>query len=209
VRLDEAFRAGEDDPPSDAAACPSVERIWDAVHGDLASTPMRDVIQHLRVCGPCAAEWRAAMDPEVRGAEAALIAPWRRWAPLAAAAVLVVGVGLVVVLDHVDHVPGVESMRATVGRGIQSLIGDDAVLPRERFLLRWAAVEEDARYTVKVDLRDLTPVTVARDLHQPEFLVSAEALKNVPSGATLVWRVEATLVDGSRVASKAFLARLE
>jgi len=209
VKLDEAFRAGEEDVPPDAAACPSTERVWDAARGELAAEPIHEVIKHLRTCSSCAAEWRAAMEPEAREAEAVLIAPWRRWAPLAAAAVLVVGVGLVVVLRQPDRVSDGTAMRTATGREIEPLVAEDQALPRERFLLRWAPVEEDARYTVKVDLRDLTRVTVARDLHEPEFLVPAEALKDVPSGATLVWRVEATLVDGSCVVSKAFLVRLE
>jgi hypothetical protein len=197
-------------PAPDPDACPATDRIWAASHGELDAGATGEVVDHLHACPSCAAEWRAAA-PAVEESTAATSSPAGRRSPpvawLALAATLIVAVGLVFLLR-----PGATfeapAFRADQEPGIRSLIPEGAALPRDRFLLRWEPVEDDALYAVQVDRQDLTPVHDARDLGVSELLVPEEALQDVPAGATLVWRVEAHLVDGTRVRSGAFLVRV-
>lgn len=197
-------------PAPDPDACPPTDRIWAASHGELDAEATGEVVDHLHACPSCAAEWRAAAPAREASAGSASSPAGRRSAPvawLALAATLIVAVGLVFLLR-----PGTTleapAFRADQDPGIRSLIPDGAALPRESFLLRWEPVEDEALYTVHVDRQDLTSVHDARDLTASELLVPEEALEDVPAGATLIWRVEAHLVDGTRVRSGAFLVRV-
>lgn len=214
--LRRAFTSGTEAAPPDVA-CPAPETIWDAVNLHLSAPERRKVVEHLRICPACAAEWRAAMEPgdlrEPGAARAARRPPALRelkvWLPLAAAAFLAVLAGLSIVLRHPGRSEPAPSFRDGEGSEIRSLVPDRESLPRGRFALRWTPVEQDARYTLKVDRQDLTPVTVVRNLGRSWYQVPEETLAGVPSGETIVWRVEARLVDGTRVRSDAFLVRLE
>lgn len=47
-------------PPDQVGPCPPAERLWDAIEGDLDVEERRAVVDHLSVCGGCAARWRTA-----------------------------------------------------------------------------------------------------------------------------------------------------
>lgn len=47
-------------PLDSVGPCPPAERLWDALEGDLDVEERRAVVDHLSVCGRCAASWRAA-----------------------------------------------------------------------------------------------------------------------------------------------------
>jgi hypothetical protein len=208
------FASGTEIPPH-GENCPPAEKIWDAVREELDPGERREIVGHLKSCASCAAEWRSAMEPEEMAERIATTLPARPlllrtlWLPVAAVAILVLGATLVFILQQRGGVEDRPGYRAGEEERIRSLIPDGQILPRHRFLLRWSAIDEDARYTIKVDRRDLTPVTAARNLLGTEHQVPSEALAEIPSGATIVWRVEARLVDGRKVISEAFLVRLE
>jgi len=210
------------DVPDSKASCPEPEQIWDAAHGDLDPSQTREVVGHLRGCASCAAEWSAAMGEREEPAEmnrAALAArrpipPRRglptRWAWAAAAALLIVAAGgLAILVQRPFGTSDTSGSRTGAETGVRPLVADGETLPRERFLLRWEPVEEGALYSVKLFRPNLTPVSQARNLQQPEWLVPVETLSDLPSGETLAWRVEVQLVDGRRLMSGAFLVRLE
>src|SRR5690348_10154673 len=86
--------------PTDA--CPPAERLWDAAHGELAPDEVATLVDHVAQCALCAEAWEISADLAKEGASApaarVLTFPNRRvwtWAPLAAAAVIVIGVFVV------------------------------------------------------------------------------------------------------------------
>jgi hypothetical protein len=96
--------------------------------------------------------------------------------------------------------PEREMVRGTGVGGIAPLTLDVA-LQRNAVVLRWADQGPDARYTVTITTPDLTPVDSALDLGRPEYLVPEATLEHLPSGTTLLWRVEARLPGGRVVSS--------
>jgi hypothetical protein len=120
--------------------------------------------------------------------------------------VLLLTAGLVVILRR--GAPPVV-MRAGEEVAIRSLVPESAPLPREACVLRWSEPAGGARYTVRVGTDDLSPIALGENLDQTEYRVQAKDLEKVPPGAVIVWRVEAVLPDGRRIASPGFRNRLE
>jgi hypothetical protein len=213
-RLRRAFAADERSR-TPGRPCPEPERIWNAIHGHGETEERREVVDHIAECAACAADWRVAMAPaESMAAPEALPVRARagarsRWPWLVAAAAAL----LVVTLVAVDRMSGRGDAppvyRAGEVASIRSLVDPDETLPRDRALLRWSSAGEEARYSIEIDTLGLEPVSEARGLAQPEYQVPPEDLAGLPPRATLHWRVEARLPDGSRVASPAFLTRIE
>jgi hypothetical protein len=219
VKLRERFHAaaGEADRPAD---CPAAGRIWDALHGGLSPEERRTIVDHTARCPACAEAWRLARDiggtaPVAEQAEAghAGVGPvhgvgWRRWVPLAAAAALVVVVGLLLRQGPIrdDQPP---QYRTGEELAIHSLLPDGAPLPRSACLLRWSAGPEGARYDIEVATADLEVIVRARGLERAEFTVPADRLADLPPGAELLWRVEAMLPDGRRITTPTFICRVE
>jgi hypothetical protein len=81
-------------------------------------------------------------------------------------------------------------------------------LTRDRFLLRWSAGPRESTYVLRLTTADLVPLLVEQDLTRPEFMVPAAALKDVASGAQLLWQVEVQLPNGERIASETFVVTL-
>ena len=199
--------------------CPEPARIWDAAHGSLAAEETHLVVEHFVVCPACAADWRAAIRPvspgdvrDSRSTNAAVALQARRpamlWTRFAAAAAAVLAVALLGILRVADPIPAGPVYR-TADAVIRSLVPEDAALPRERAVLRWTPVGEDAVYSIEVGKVDLTTLASARELDRTEFTIPPEALEQVEPGESIAWQVEAQLPDGRRVASEAFLHRIE
>jgi hypothetical protein len=172
------------------------------------------VIDHFIACPSCAADWRAAKgwesDVETPAEPEALRdarRPVVRWAGLAAAAAIFL-VGVVAVYQFVAAVPSGPVSR-TADETIRSLVPEEDVLPRDAAVLRWTPVGEDAVYSVEIGKIDLTTLASARELGETEFTVPPRALESVEAGESIVWQVEAQLPDGRRIASEAFLNRIE
>lgn len=209
--------------PGDAAAegadCPPPENLWDAFHGALPAASRDAVLAHLIDCPACAEQWSllAQAHPggvEFQGRETIRAGPRRgsraRWVvPLAAAAGLA---GLALLWSTGDgwREPPVPVYR-TAGEAvaIRSLLTEDQVLRRDRPVLRWSSAGPGARYAVDLGAPDLVPLGLARGLSGTEWTIPPEVLAKIPSGGRIVWRVEARLPDGRRLASPGFRARVE
>jgi anti-sigma factor RsiW len=222
-RLRAAFAAlAEGAPPR--PDCPEPERIWDAIAGELAAAETRRVVEHTASCPSCAEAWRLAWElersarEELAGVSQAGVgrAETSRWAlprggwrwVTAVAAVLLALAGVRLWWTPPVDGPPAEFRGPTIGT-IRSLLDDGAPLPRAELRLRWEAPAGAARYEVLVTTEALEVISTARELGTPEYQVPETQLEDLPSGARILWQVEALLEDGSSALSPTFVNRLE
>lgn len=225
-RLRAAFaEPDETDEPRRPDRCPSHAEIWAGVHGELPPGRLRDVVEHLASCSPCAEAWRVALileRPEgdlgaewtpaevSAGTSAASRAPrlqpsWRLYGTLAAAAAAV----FAVVLGIHDLRRGEAPPAVIVQRGgpaephaaTRWLTPSEATLPRDGARLRWSGLP-GATYELSVDLVDEQgaakpiPIAAARGLTATEYTLAARDLARLPAGAPLRAALTAHLPDG-------------
>jgi hypothetical protein len=206
-RLRAAFQARRTEvmPPG---GCPPATDLWSALRGELSPESRRALVDHTSSCGACAEAWRLAAD--VNRDPISTQRPWTRTlAPLAAAAALVLALGSGFWLWRAPgpvEAPGFRGGDAPV---IRSLVREDAALPRQNFRLRWSPGPEGSRYDVRVTTDSLQVLAGGPRLAEPSYLVPEGALAPLPKDSKILWRVEAVLPDGERVASPTFVTRLE
>lgn len=184
--------------------CERTERVWGAVDGSLSVGERRELAEHAIGCAACAEAWRlaAALTSE---ASTRRRPAWH----LIAAATLVAAAGLAgwgLLGTSQSPAPVVERDSAVVT--IESLLEEEAALPREAFELVWSGAPAGSHYDVEVGTTDLRVVARATALETPRFTVPAEDLAELPAGARIAWRVVATLPDGRRVESLTFINRI-
>lgn len=215
-RLRHAFWALAEDEQPRGGTCPDAERIWSARAGELRARERCEVVDHVSQCAACAQAWRLAdevqrdlpeMDSARRSVPRRFVVRPFRWAQLAAAAVVLVAAGIGTI-TWLRRPPPASGYRDSRPGEIRSLVGEDQPLPRARCVLRWSSAPAGSRYDVVVTTGDLDPVVEARGLASPEFLVPSSDLGAAGSAGRILWRVEATLPDGSKVASPTFSARV-
>ena len=196
--------------------CPAPDSIWEALRGGISARSTAVIVEHTSHCHACAEAWRLGrelMGEQRVGATPGARAMWSRapslgvWASLAAAALVLFAVGIGIFWQSSSQPPDV--MRAGTEADIQSLVPETVPLPRAACVLKWSVPAEGARYTIRVGTQDLSPIASARGLAQPAYQVPLRRLEGLPPGATIVWRVEAELPDGRRIASQAFMNRIE
>jgi hypothetical protein len=213
-RLAEAFRARGD---TDDAEVPEDlrERIWLAVSGALPPEERRELVDRT-ITDPAAAEvWRVASEvwrasqASAAGGAAEPPALATRWSPrwLAAAAVLLLSATIGVV-SVINRPPG-DEFRASPDIVVESLLPADAVLPRDRFTLRWTPGPDGSRYAVRVTTEDLRVLATGGDLTTPVFTVEPALLSSLPGAANVLWQVEMSLPTGERLTSPTFVTRVE
>jgi len=214
-RLRAAF-AADDRGPAAGETCPDPSALWEAQHESGDRVRARRIVEHIARCPACAADWRLAMPDGARPGRVDLesaatprSARRRLVAGLAGAAALAAGLGIAAVLVPWRATPTAPPFRSPRGPVIESMIPENQALPRDAFVLRWTSIAPGARYSVLVRLPTLESVASARGLDGPEFQVPESALSGFPAGQAIVWRVEATLPDGGRVSSPAFVHRIE
>ena len=187
--------------------CAAPEEIWEAVAGRAGEARTASLVDHTIGCGDCARLWRLAREAQAGPEPTPVVVRTRpaariRWGAVAGAGLAVAASLLLVLRGH----PGPNPERGPQAPTIASATAPE--LPRGAFLLRWAPQGEGARYRVQVTLPDLTLIDSAAELKTPEHLVPESALGPVPSGGSVLWRVEARLPDGTRVASAPLQTRV-
>ena len=185
--------------------------VWSAVRGELDPEARRALVDRLPDEPALAEAWRIALalkSPESPAVQPAAV-PRQSWpAPwLAVAAVVVLGVSAALLAprwrqdEPVLRQPGVYT--------VQSLLASDTAVARDAFELRWTSAPPGSRYRVRVTTEDLRVLFTASDLDAPVMRVPAEALAEVPSGATLFWQVDVTLPANARISSRTFVTRMQ
>ena len=197
----------------DGAACPSPETLWKSARAELQSDEREAVVMHLGECTACAAAWRIARDLSRKHLEerARFLQPRRVsrvWAPLAAAAaVVVVAIGLTVMMR--DR-PGAPPMyRALEGEWLRPLTEEGATVPRDDFVLQWTAGPEGTTYDVRVTTEGLRLLAQETGLEDAELRVAPETLSDLAPGSAIFWQVTAHAPDGRVIDSKSYKVLLE
>jgi hypothetical protein len=189
--------------------CPDADRIWRAVAGEVPLDERLALIDHTVDCPTCAEAWRLAMELGARAPTASderfapalwLRRPEVRWA---AAAVLVIGLGVVLVLRTSSPPPDPVLRDPGVG-GIQSVIESGSSLPRENAWLRWTGGPTGARYDLTVTTADLDVLVFVTGLEHPEYRIPPDRLSGLAPGARVLWRVVARAPSGGTTASPTF-----
>lgn len=217
TRLRAAFTAPAG-PAPDPAGCPSPETVWSAVRGELPPQEMRQVVEHTASCAACAEDWRLAAELNRQEAEQAAVhtpgkvivgrfGAWRSWgAAVAVAAGLLLAVGL---FRSGQLGPRTPTYREAGHAGISSLLEEGETLPRQDAVLRWSPVPGAVSYDVQVSTEDLRTVASAQGQTGTAFRIPVNALAGLPSGARLLWQVEAVRADGTREPSATFVTALK
>lgn len=213
ARMRRAF-ASLSQPAPAPEACPPPEKIWEAVRGELQPAQTREIVTHMAACPSCAEDWRLAVSLQ-RPETTAKVIPaadrfsmgrrLRNWG-LAAAAVLALAVVGVQFVPKNTDAPAYRGDGAT----IQALVEEGRPLPREQFLLRWSALETPGTtYDVEVSTEDLRVIASGDDLREPQLQIPESALTGLPSGARLMWNVDAELPQGGHVRSNTFFTTVQ
>jgi hypothetical protein len=226
-------------PADDAPPEVDPDRIWAAVHGELTKDELAELTEQVLASPRAMERWRWALEMKRQGEEEGekagrpsamdgpikAVAPWpRRVAPPATmptpagatiarqpwirqAAGLAAAMVLVVLAWQ-----GIQNQRSTF-RGVddpRAILQSIESAPRDHFVLEWRGpeIEGIVGYQVVVT-RGVDLVFRADGLDQRRLEVPEAALSGVPSGSTLLWTVEATLTDGTKVGSGSLRTRLD
>jgi hypothetical protein len=211
-RLKETFQALGETPQRELSP-EEIDRVWRAVSGELPAEERRDLVDRMAGDAALAEAWRSAQElsrAAAAGARSEVRVPqsrtWRAsW--LAAAAVLIAGIGIAIVYQR-------SSLRDDTFRDpghyvVESLVQPDVTLPRDAFRLRWTPGPPDTRYQVTVTTEDLRVLATIQGLTVPELTVDGRRLSDVAPGARVLWQVMAALPGGESVASQTFVARVQ
>ncbi len=211
-RLKETFQAlGE---TSQRELSPEeLDRVWRAVSGELPADERRDLVDRMAGDAALAEAWRSAQELS-RAASAGArsegrVSLWRtsRVSWLAAAAVLIIGIGVGIVYQRSGLRD--ETFRDPGHYVVESLVQSEATLPREAFRLRWTPGPPDTRYQVTVTTEDLRVLATIQGLTAPELTLDSRRLSDVAPGARVLWQVMAALPGGESVASQTFVVRVQ
>lgn len=191
-------------PAPDPASCPSADAIYDAVGGRLELAQRKLIVDHVTECAECATAWRLAAELQDDRVVPLPVRPRRASAvTLAAAASVAVAIGAGLLLLPPAQEPVPVYRQGSASTMLESRVTASS-LPRQDFRLRWSASTDGAVYTLRVTNAALEPVYAAQDLTRTEFVVPDSALRDVPSGATLLWQVEMHREDGTTAVSPTF-----
>jgi len=215
VRLREAFSSGPWDVSTEG--CPDSGTLWASAAGELDAAENEGVLLHLARCRQCATGWQLAREmisPGETGGERVLSLEkgrrsriWRRPTLLAAAATVLIGLGLGTGLllqnRRVAPQPVYRQQQPTF---------EIVASPETQHLapsgcrLRWNAGPAGIRYDLTVTTDDLGVLAVVKGLTAPEYLVPAEEIPK--STREILWRVTAHLPGGDTLRSGTFRSRI-
>lgn len=204
--------------------CPTPEALWTAVSGDADRDQRLEVLEHTIACAHCAEAWRIARAMAEDAATSTVadsavdnVTPFRPAAPavpprpaphrvnpawMAVAASLVAALGLGGVgwwINSPRGPSGSDPAYREIGPLlVEPLTDDGAQVPRGGFTLRWRGPAE-ARYRVTLATESLEVVWRRGGLTTPELEVPADVLQDLPTDSTLLWTLEASLIEGGTV----------
>jgi hypothetical protein len=211
-RLKETFQAlGE---TSQRELSPEeIDWVWRAVSGELPAEERRDLVDRMAGDPALAEAWRSAQELSRAAAAGAAReervprrAAWRAsW--LAAAAVLIAGIGIAIVYQRSSLRD--ETFRDPGHYVVESLVQSDVTLPRDAFQLRWTPGPPDTRYQVTVTTEDLRVLATIQGLTVAELTLDGRRLSDVAPGARVLWQVMAAVPGGESVASQTFVVRVK
>jgi len=204
-------------PTSPGPECPAAEAIWEAVAGARPESEARSMLAHSIQCPDCSALWRLARELHVSAGDVAPsgvaeVVPLQRrqtvrWVAATGALAAAAALALVLVPRGAGRAP------EPVVRGTEGVVlrADPATgtLDRTHPVLRWRGAPEGSRYTVVVSTRDLTVLYRRSGVVANELELPPDALSAVAPGGEIVWRIEAIAPGGRRVASEAFVSRVQ
>jgi hypothetical protein len=214
-RLQKIF-ADLTDVHEEGAHCPPLERILDSADGKLSAEDDSEVIRHIGECGGCSTAWWLAREtsenPSLKhGPDAShtLTRVLRSWPSMAAAALVIIAIGLVGYQFLQDRQPAGPVYRVQAEDWLGSELEAGRPLPRTDCILRWTAGPDGTVYDVIVTNEDLE--ILARVLRHPEpsYRILPGALDRLQPGTKLLWRVTAYLPDGSETVSPTFTSIVE
>jgi hypothetical protein len=204
--------------------CPSLSEIWEGVHGQLPPERLRDVVEHLATCPPCAEAWRLALLMErptaadqVPAEDAAAVhmthlanrPRWRLYGGLAAAAAAALFAVVLGVHDfHYLRSGGAPPVIAQRGGAVDQATAtrwlapsDGAALKRSGAVLSWSGAIQTT-YDLTVELEDESggakPISIVAQhgLTATGYALPERDLARVPAGAHLLAKLTAHLPDG-------------
>lgn len=198
-------------------------QVWAAARGELPAEEMGEVLDAVARDEVSARAWllarELATEPEAEGVpvpvamppEAPAVQGARRsgahWLRAAAVAVVLLGAGLLA--WRWSEEPSREPVYRGGEGAIVALTPETRTVSREDLILRWTPSPQAVRYSVRLLTEDLVPVALVSGLERPEYPVPESDLLDLPSGAQLVWQVEASHPDGSTELSPMFRLQIE
>lgn len=206
-RLRSAFASLAEDAQT-RPDCPDPDRIWRAVRAEPGPQETAGIVAHIAACPVCAESWRIAIELGAAPRSARAAPRPRRWVRWGAFAASLAAASLAVFVATRPPAPPPTYRDGEVAV-LRSVVPEDRALRRAECLLRWTGGPPRARYSITVVTETLEPVARAQGLDRPEYRLSQHALRSIPAGGRLLWRVEALAEDGSRYASATFVARVE
>lgn len=197
--------------------CPDPQSLWSAVRSEAPPSEARRLVLHVAECPACAEAWRLARElrdgspvaTEATGTSAHRRQRRRVGAIVVAAAASVALATAVALLDRGPGSVEAPALREGEAPALRSLVPEGRLLPRARCVLRWTGGPPDARYALRVVTEALDPIERVQGLTRPEHQIPEPKLRSLPSGARLLWQVEAVRPDGTRQASGTFVSGLE
>lgn len=230
-RMREAFARldGEPGEPVDP------ETLWSVMRGKADPDTVAEIVERLRDDPALREEWalaqsfadaaereetetetgvnvvaRALQSEEAEGtasASAANAGSYRTWLVVAAVAAVVLLVVLLTRKEPIDYQDDPRQMREGEADAIEALV--TGTLPRSSPVLRWSAVDDAKHYKLSVTTQALEPVFERAGLTKTELEIPADSLAPIPVGAKLLWRVEASMPDGTKRRSTTFTVELQ
>jgi hypothetical protein len=187
-----------------------LDEVWRAVAGELPADERRALVDRMARDPALAESWRVARELYREAPLGVRSTPVRRSIPswMAAAAVLLVAVGIGVVL-RLSTTPVEDTFRNSEPYVVNALVPSDATLARDAFRLRWTPGPAGSRYQLTVATEDLKVLTTVRDLTTAEFVVSSDVLSMMTPGSQVFWQVVVTLPEGNTVSSPTFAVKVQ
>lgn len=213
TRLREALAVEE--PSCAPGGCPDKDQLWQSAAGELDPLENETIILHLARCSECSLIWRLARELLSSDTSGGSVVPlpnrkrpkmWRSFLLPAAAAAMLIGVGLGAAWVFRTGSSAPPVFREQQTDAILPSPGTH-LLPRAACRLEWSAGPEGTRYDLIATDESLEIVSTVKGLTKPEYTVPQETIP--ASTPDLFWRVTAHLPDGRTVSSDTFTTRID